>query len=87
MMLTCRLHNFITVISMQVHTNDHQQQHRNYVLCINSRAIQYERENLPAFTINLVLLKCEEDDLFSFIGSSVVGGSVCVLLMYVPGSW
>ena len=87
MMLTCRLYNFITVISMQVHTNDHQQQHRNYVLCINSRTIQYERENLPAFTINLVLLKCEEDDLFSFIGSSVVGGSVCVLLMYVPGSW
>ena len=63
----------------------------HYLSTVNSRAIQYKTsENLSAFTINLVLLKCEADDLFSFMSEvavCVVGSSVCALLMYVPGSW
>ena len=48
------------------------------------------KQRISIFSIILVLLKCEADDLFSFmvrVAVCVVGGSVCVLLMYVPGSW
>ena len=47
------------------------------------------KQRISVFSIILVLLKCEADDLFSFIvrvAVCVVGGSVCVLLMYVPDS-
>ena len=43
------------------------------------------------FVLSLLIWcwKCEADDLFSFmfgVAVCVVGGSVCVLLMYAPGS-
>ena len=50
------LYNFISVICMPVHTNDHQHQHRNHVLCINSRGIQYKTENFR-FQYNFGVVK------------------------------